>query len=135
MALLCIMKPLVNLEGLFIQIGSLRMQGVLARGERFGDARSSACFHSSDDACRLTEAGITGALKLKADWESARPSASKPIVASPRCVDVVLVSPLTRALQTASVIFEGAPLFQAIELCREAHGCHPVSAKHIKSHS
>lgn len=47
-------------------------------------------------------------------------------------VDVVLVSPLTRTLETASLMFPPAvqPLpFVAVELCREAHGGHPCDQR------
>lgn len=48
-------------------------------------------------------------------------------------VDVVLVSPLTRTLQTASYMFpEPRPAglhFVAIEMCREAHGGHPCDQR------
>jgi broad specificity phosphatase PhoE len=62
-------------------------------------------------------------------------------------VDVVLVSPLTRALQTATLMFEGggggegegagggAPSvpMDAVELCREAHGGHPCDQRRARS--
>jgi len=53
-------------------------------------------------------------------------------------VDVVLASPLTRTLQTATFMFpppsDGAggaasPPIVAIELCREAHGGHPCDQR------
>lgn len=47
-------------------------------------------------------------------------------------VDVILVSPLTRTLQTASHMFAGstsAPRMVAIEMCREAHGGHPCDQR------
>jgi len=47
-------------------------------------------------------------------------------------VDVVLVSPLTRTLETATLMFPPAahPLpFVAVELCREAHGGHPCDQR------
>lgn len=46
-------------------------------------------------------------------------------------VDAVLVSPLTRAIETASLMFPestGVPLI-AIEMCREAHGGHPCDRR------
>lgn len=47
-------------------------------------------------------------------------------------VDVVLVSPLTRTLETATLIFEKhatRPPFVAVELCREAFGAHPCDQR------
>lgn len=45
-------------------------------------------------------------------------------------VDVVLTSPLTRTLETASLMFSdgGVPMV-AVELCREAHGGHPCDQR------
>lgn len=48
-------------------------------------------------------------------------------------VDVVLVSPLTRAVETALLMFPSDPAptvpIVAIELCREAHGGHPCDQR------
>jgi broad specificity phosphatase PhoE len=49
-------------------------------------------------------------------------------------VDVVLVSPLTRTLETATLMFPAGttpppPRFVAVELCREAHGGHPCDQR------
>lgn len=45
-------------------------------------------------------------------------------------VDIVLVSPLTRTLETASLMFPDAPMpFLAVEMCREAHGGHPCDQR------
>lgn len=46
-------------------------------------------------------------------------------------VDAVLVSPLTRTVETASLMFpesSGVPLI-AVEMCREAHGGHPCDKR------
>jgi broad specificity phosphatase PhoE len=46
-------------------------------------------------------------------------------------VDVVLVSPMTRAIQTATYMFPselGVPIV-AVEMCREAHGDHPCDQR------
>jgi broad specificity phosphatase PhoE len=54
-------------------------------------------------------------------------------------VDVILVSPLTRALQTATLMFvdelksRNPPRFVAIELCREAFGGHPCDQRRTRS--
>lgn len=45
-------------------------------------------------------------------------------------VDVVLVSPLTRTLETATHMFPDRRVpFVAVELCREAHGGHPCDQR------
>jgi broad specificity phosphatase PhoE len=45
-------------------------------------------------------------------------------------VDVVLVSPLTRTLETATLMFADRKLpFVAVEMCREAHGGHPCDQR------
>ena len=48
-------------------------------------------------------------------------------------VDVVLVSPLTRAVETALLMFPSDPAptvpIVAVELCREAHGGHPCDQR------
>lgn len=47
-------------------------------------------------------------------------------------VDAVLVSPLTRTLETATLMFQDEkhrPPFIAVELCREAHGGHPCDQR------
>lgn len=47
-------------------------------------------------------------------------------------VDVILVSPLTRTIETATHMFPDrarAPPFIAVEMCREAHGGHPCDQR------
>ena len=48
-------------------------------------------------------------------------------------VDVVLVSPLTRAVETALLMFPSDPAptvpIVAVEWCREAHGGHPCDQR------
>lgn len=75
---------------------------------------------------RLDDTGHFQARELRRLWPAALESKSRSAVRDPTGVELVIVSPLTRAMQTASTVFEGVPSFQAVELCREAHGLHPV---------
>lgn len=73
---------------------------------------------------RLDETGVMQATTLGERIREAR-----------MIVDVVLVSPLTRTLETASLMFPQPPHgqarvpFVAVELCREAHGGHPCDQR------
>jgi hypothetical protein len=77
-------------------------------------------------ASRLNDVGLAQAKRLQSDWLAAAASDRSRALVAPHAVDVVLSSPLTRTLQTASVIFSGASTFLAVELCREAYGINPV---------
>lgn len=71
---------------------------------------------------RLDDVGVQQAWQLGQRIREAR-----------MAVDVVLVSPLTRTIQTALHLFpEPRPTelhFVAIEMCREAHGGHPCDQR------
>ena len=76
---------------------------------------------------RLDAGGIAQAQELRSHWSRIAEAADAEAKRVPLEVDVVLVSPLSRALQTAAVVFEGKSAFFAIEHCREAYEVHPVS--------
>ena len=72
---------------------------------------------------RLDETGIDQATTL-----------GKRIRDAKMVVDVVLVSPLTRTLETASYMFPDKDVpFVAVEMCREAHGGHPCDQRRAVS--
>ena len=76
----------------------------------------------------LSERGVRqarelGALLKRGPDTAAGSAASKPFLPDLRSASVIIVSPLTRAIQTAALVFEGTSVYEYARVCECVHVC------------
>ena len=105
---------------------SAKVVHLVRHGQGFHNVEAAVRGPAAYKDVRLTDARLDETGRRQAATLGERVRAARMII------DVVLVSPLTRTLETATLMFppEVAPLpFVAVEHCREAFGGHPCDAR------